>query len=100
MDNLFGKSYFIIKIYFSHAINLFKQFIFRFTKLDSDSEYPIIQGIAHNRVWKFRRADEQTISYEVLGRFSGAVEEEDHAALYEYFQVIFYIFKQILIYNL
>jgi len=61
---------------------------FRFTKVQSEtSDFPTIYGVAQNRVWKFGRINEQTISYEVLARFDEATAAEDELILRNYFQL-------------
>lgn len=62
--------------------------LFRFKKIESDDKFPIIRGVAHNRVWEFQRLDEQQISYQVLARFGSAAESDDETVLRDYFQVI------------
>jgi uncharacterized protein YjaG (DUF416 family) len=66
---------------------------FRFTKTESNGEFPIIRGVALNRVWQFQRVDDKRVSYQVLARFGSAVESDDEAVLQGYFQVIAVCFK-------
>lgn len=70
-------------------LTLSSKFLFRFSKIKSDSDYAVIGGIARDRIWRFQRSSPETISYQVLGRFGEAVEAEDESILKDYFQVDF-----------
>ncbi|KAI6176987.1 DNA-(apurinic or apyrimidinic site) lyase [Aphelenchoides bicaudatus] len=60
---------------------------FRFAKVETDEENPVIRGVAMDRVWQFQRINDEQIEYQVLARFDEAVESEDGDILRQYFQL-------------
>lgn len=61
-------------------------FNFRFDVINYGTR-EIVQGMARNRIWQFKRVSRNRIAYEILGRFKDAVEEDDEKVLRDFLMV-------------